>query len=101
MNTDVQCDYSVSETIQGQSLPLSAIIDQYIRTGVAPAPLPLSTMEFNRDLSDSEMDSLDGHKLDHDLSELDASKENLINANDRFSKVKALYDAEQASKTSE
>ncbi len=101
MNTDVKCDYSVSETIQGQSLPLSEIIESYIRTGVAPAPLPLSTMEFNRDLSDNEMDSLDGYRLDHDLTELDSSRENLEFANDRLAKVKALYDREQKSKTSE
>lgn len=60
----------VDMTIQGQSLPLSEILRQYLLTGVAPAPLN-SQFEFSSDLDDSQLDSLDGHRLDHDLSEID------------------------------
>lgn len=94
-------DYSVSETIQGQSLSLAEIIASYIRTGVAPAPLPLNQMEFNRDLSDNEMDVFDGHRLDHDLSELDESEENMREVNDRLQKLKDLEKTPPSEKPSE
>lgn len=71
-----QVVYEVDDCIQGQSLPLSEVIKQYLITGVAPAPLP-SQYEFTRDLTDEEFDSFDGHRLDHDLSEVSACSDAL------------------------
>lgn len=71
-----QVIFDVDDCQQGQSLPLSEILKQYLLTGVAPCPHN-SSFEFNDDLSDEQMSVFDGHRLDHDFSEIDVNNDSL------------------------